>query len=109
MFEELCAPLWERLRTCVRQLLHDTRARDVDSVEMVGGASRMCMVKQLLTELTGTEPMTTMNMDDSVARGAAMQCAMLSPTFRVREFSVLDSYPYRIQIRFPVGLDKECR
>ena len=53
----------------------------------------------------GKEPKTTMNQDEAVARGCAMQCAILSPSFRVREFSVKDSQPYRIKLAWgPIGL-----
>ncbi len=40
---------------------------------MVGGGTRMPMIKAILLEMIGKEPMTTMNMDEAVVRGAAMQ------------------------------------
>ena len=42
------------------------------------------------------EVSTTLNADEAVARGCALQCAMLSPTFRVREFVVNDATPYPV-------------
>ena len=45
------------------------------------------------------EPSRTLNAKETVSRGCALQCAMLSPTFRVRDFQVLDSFPYGVQFR----------
>ncbi len=46
------------------------------------------------------EPSRTLNAKETVSRGCALQCAMLSPTFRVRDFQVLDSFPYGVQFRW---------
>merc|ERR1712096_311706 len=46
----------------------------------------------------GKVPSTTLNADEAVSRGCALQCAILSPTFKVREFSVTDIQPYPIKL-----------
>ena len=43
---------------------------------------------------------TTLNADEAAARGCALQCAMLSPTFRVREFVVNDVTPYPVVLNW---------
>ncbi|MCP9258980.1 hypothetical protein DINM_001965 [Dirofilaria immitis] len=88
-FEELVQPLLDRMRVLLTNLLKECgkKAEEVESVELIGG-----------TSLFGKEPKTTMNQDEAVARGAAMKCAILSPAFKVRDFSVKDSQPYRIKI-----------
>ena len=44
------------------------------------------------------EASTTLNADEAVSRGCALQCAILSPVFKVREFSVTDIQPYPIKL-----------
>ena len=46
----------------------------------------------------GKSANTTLNADEAVARGCALQCAILSPTFKVREFSVTDIQPFDINL-----------
>ena len=72
----------------------------VANVEVVGGTSRVPAVLRQLTEFFGREPSRTLNAKETVSRGCALQCAMLSPTFRVRDFQVQDSFPYGVQFRW---------
>ncbi|VDM41333.1 unnamed protein product [Toxocara canis] len=99
-FEALAQPLFNRIRVLLNNLLHECgmQANQVDEVEIVGGSSRIPAVKKVIAEVFGKDPRTTMNQDEAVARGAAMQSAILSPSFRVREFAVKDSQPYRIKL-----------
>jgi heat shock protein 4 len=99
-FEQFCAPLFERLQEPLKQVLAETglSGSSLHAIELVGGASRMPQLAPIISKLTGKEFSRTMNAEESVARGAALQCAMLSPTFRVREFKVEDSNPYPINL-----------
>ncbi|VDO42902.1 unnamed protein product, partial [Onchocerca flexuosa] len=99
-FEELAQPLLDRLRVLLTNLLKECgkKAEEVESVELIGGTSRIPAIKKITSEVFGKEPKTTMNQDEAVARGAAMKCAILSPAFKVRDFSVKDSQPYRIKL-----------
>lgn len=73
----------------------------VDSVEVVGGTSRIPAIKRLIKDIFKIEPSTTLNADEAVARGCALQCAILSPTFKVaRELQIIDSFPYQINFRY---------
>ena len=54
----------------------------ISTVEVVGGSSRVPAVTQALAEAFGMEPSRTLNAKECVSRGAALQCAMLSPIFR---------------------------
>lgn len=74
-------------------------ASQVANVEVVGGSTRVPALLRVLTDFFGREPSRTLNAKETVSRGCALQCAMLSPTFRVREFQVLDSFPYGVQFR----------
>jgi molecular chaperone DnaK len=73
-FEDLTADLMERTRTLTTHVLEDVRLSpgDVDGVLLVGGSTRMPMVRQFVTELFGKPSMTGVNVDEVVALGAAV-------------------------------------
>ncbi|XP_015905822.1 heat shock 70 kDa protein 4 [Parasteatoda tepidariorum] len=102
-FEKLAEDLFKHIETTLLKLLEDTKLKpeDIDSVQIVGGSSRIPAFKNLIVKVFGKEPSTSLNQDEAVARGCALQCAMLSPTFKVRDFSITDIQPYDIQITFP--------
>ena len=56
--------------------------------------------KDAVKAVFGLEPSTTLNTDEAAARGAALKCAILSPTFRVREFNIVDSVINEITINW---------
>ena len=64
----------------------------------MGGCSRVPAIKDIISSVFQQEIKTTMNLDEAVARGCALQCAILSPTFKVRDFSIHDIQPYPIQL-----------
>merc|ERR1719383_630778 len=101
-FEALCEDLLKRIRVVFERLLTSCglTVDQIHSVEIVGGASRIPAVKRLVGQVFGKEPSTTLNSDEAVARGCALQCAILSPTFRVRDFSVEDCQNYPIDLVF---------
>uniref|UniRef100_A0A0K0CWL4 Heat shock protein 70 family n=1 Tax=Angiostrongylus cantonensis TaxID=6313 RepID=A0A0K0CWL4_ANGCA len=65
---------------------------------MIGGSRRIPFISRIVQEVFNKDAKTTMNLNEAVARGAAMQCAILSPAFREREFSTKDSQPYRVEV-----------
>jgi molecular chaperone DnaK (HSP70) len=74
---------------------------DIHMVEVVGSGSRVPAINKILTEFFKKEPRRTMNASECVAKGAALQCAILSPTFKVREFQVKLLI---IKLRVPLGI-----
>merc|ERR1719210_1637890 len=71
----------------------------IDAVEMVGGATRVPWVKEMCSAaFGGKELSTTMNADEAVARGCALQAAILSPLYKVRDFEVKDTLTVPISI-----------
>ena len=54
----------------------------VSAVELVGGSSRIPALQRILTTYFGREPSRTLNAKETVSRGCALQCAMLSPSFK---------------------------
>lgn len=93
MFEELCAPLFERVGASLMELLQKAglSPEQVDAVEIIGGSTRIPAVKAKIAQLFGKEASTTLNADESVSRGCALICAMDSPLVRVREHKIVET------------------
>ncbi|CAI0474636.1 unnamed protein product [Linum tenue] len=89
-FEQISLPILDRVKKPLEKALHDAglSVENVHTVEVIGSASRIPSVFKILTEFFGKEPRRTMNASECVSRGCALQCAILSPTFKVREFQV---------------------
>ncbi len=93
-FEQLSASLVQRLRGPFEQALRDSKLtpREIDEVVLVGGATRMPMVQTLVRELTGgKEPNKSVNPDEVVAIGAAIQAGVLGG--EVKDVLLLDVTP----------------
>jgi heat shock protein 4 len=76
------------------------RFDQLDEIEVVGSATRSPLITNALRDFLGKEPKRTMNSEEAVAKGCALRAAMISPNFRVREFSIMDSCPYAIALRW---------
>ncbi|XP_078407150.1 heat shock 70 kDa protein 4-like [Cetorhinus maximus] len=101
-FEEMCSTLLSRVEAPLRSIIEQTKLKreDIYAVEIVGGATRIPAVKERITKFFGKTLSTTLNADEAVARGCALQCAILSPAFKVREFSITDLVPFPISMRW---------
>lgn len=91
-FEAMCLPLMSRFQAPISDALAMAKleAHQIDSVELVGGSTRIPAIKEHLMRIFGREVSTTLNQDEAIARGCALQCALQSPVFKVREFSIQD-------------------
>jgi len=101
-FEQMAQSLFERAAATMQKALEISKLNtdDVYAIEIVGGSSRVPRVKQIIQEVFGKDCSTTLNADEAVSRGCALQCAMLSPTFKVRDFSVTETCPYSITLKW---------
>jgi molecular chaperone DnaK len=97
-FDELTADLVERCIGPFRQALADAKLteKDLDEVILVGGATRMPSVQELVRRLTGKEPNKEVHPDEVVAVGAAIQAGVLAG--EVREVVLLDVTPLSLGI-----------
>lgn len=104
-FEKLSTNLLKKiLETCGKALSDSClTVEEIRSVELVGSGSRIPMIGRMLASYFKREPSRKMNASECVAHGCALQCAMLSPTFCVREYEVClfsTQFPvYSIKIR----------
>ena len=97
-FEELTADLVERCVGPYRQAIADAKLsdKDLDEVILVGGATRMPAIQELVRKLTGKEPNKSVNPDEVVAVGAAIQGGVLGG--EVREVVLLDVTPLSLGV-----------
>ncbi|KAI8918865.1 heat shock protein 70 family [Entophlyctis helioformis] len=107
-FEEMAGPLAERLVGPLETALKAAGLTpdEVDFVELVGGSTRIPIVKEVIAKFFGgsldghNKLATTLNQDEAIARGCALQCAMISPVFKVREFSVQEWNGYPVELNW---------
>ncbi|PIN00401.1 Molecular chaperones HSP105/HSP110/SSE1, HSP70 superfamily [Handroanthus impetiginosus] len=99
-FEQISIPILERVKKPLEKALAEAglTIENIHSVEVVGSGSRVPAIIKILTEFFGKEPRRTMNASECVAKGSALQCAILSPTFKVREFQVNESFPFAVSL-----------
>jgi molecular chaperone DnaK len=103
-FEQLTEALLARLRGPVEQAVKDAAlsfAR-IDEVVLVGGSTRMPMVQNLVKQLTGKEPNKSVNPDEVVAVGAAIQAGVLGG--EVKDVLLLDVTPLTLSIETQGGV-----
>ncbi|EJY57568.1 AAEL017315-PA [Aedes aegypti] len=106
--ETMCTGSLQRIEATMKKLLKDSNLalEDIHSVEIVGGSSRIPAIKQLIEQIFGKAASTTLNQDEAVSRGAALQCAILSPAVRVREFTCSDVQAYPVLISWEDGTQR---
>ncbi|HEY7120864.1 MAG TPA: molecular chaperone DnaK [Tepidisphaeraceae bacterium] len=98
-FEQLIAPLVEKTRKPVLDALNDAKLKpeQIDEVVLVGGSTRVPMVQRLVKELfKGKEPNRTVNPDEVVAVGAAIQASIA--TGQMKDILVLDATPLSLGV-----------
>ncbi len=103
-FEDLISKLLGRIRGPVEQALKDAKlSKDkIDEVILVGGSTRVPAVKKLVKELLGKEPNQTVNPDEVVALGAAIQAGVL--TGEVDDIVLLDVTPLSLGVETKGGV-----
>jgi molecular chaperone DnaK len=108
LFESLTRDLVEMTRGPIEQALNDAKLspQDIDEIILVGGMTRVPMVQRFIKEFFGKEPNKSVNPDEAVAIGAAIQAAILAGTegAKGRDIVLVDVTPLTLGIEVKGGL-----
>jgi molecular chaperone DnaK len=98
LFEELCKNLIDRCRIPVEKALSDARLdkSDINEVVLVGGSTRIPAIKKLVESLTNKKPNQSVNPDEVVAVGAAIQAGILAG--EIKDVLLLDVTPLSLGV-----------
>lgn len=97
-FESLSESLLSRVLKPCQTALQDAGITidQISSVEVVGSSSRVPSVQKIIEEFFKKPVSRTLNAKECIARGCALQCAMLSPVFKVKDFEIVNCQAYGI-------------
>lgn len=93
-------PLLQRLRRPLERALKDARIRpeQIDQVIMVGGATRIPMIRKLVTKLFGRFPSTSIQPDEAIVRGACVQAGLKAKDIALKEVVLTDVCPFSLGV-----------
>ncbi|XP_067910260.1 hypoxia up-regulated protein 1 isoform X2 [Heterodontus francisci] len=109
-FEELCSDLFERVADPVHQALKvsELKMDEIDHVVLVGGATRVPKVQEVLLKAVGKKELgKNINADEAASMGAVYQAAALSKAFKVKPFLIRDAAMYPIQVEFTRSIEED--
>lgn len=103
-FEKLSAPLLKRLSQTIERAMRDSNlsASSLDNVLLVGGATRMPMIRSLVGRLFQRLPLSHIDADEVVAKGAVVQAALRAERQELEDVVLTDVAPYTLGIDIAV-------
>ena len=103
-FENMCSDLFERCKKPCLQALEDSKLKksELNQVILVGGSTRMPAVLKLVKDIFGIEPKATVNPDEAVSQGAAIQAGIIQGD--VKDILLLDVTPLSLAVEVEWGL-----
>jgi molecular chaperone DnaK len=98
VFEKLCEKLIDRCRIPVEKAISDARLdkSDINEIVLVGGSTRIPAIQKLVESLTGKKPNQSVNPDEVVAIGAAIQAGILAG--EIKDILLLDVTPLSLGV-----------
>ena len=106
-YEAKCSELFDRIKIPVKRSITDAgiKITDIDKVVLIGGATKMSMVRRFVARMFRTIPDCSINPDEAVALGAAIQGAMKERNEAVKELILTDVCPFTLGTE--VTIDRE--
>ncbi|MGF6147042.1 Hsc62 [Kingella potus] len=106
-FYEAAKPLVARLRRPLERALRDAKLRpeQIDSIILVGGATRMPLIRQSIAQLFRRIATVSVNPDEAIARGAAVQAALIARDASVEEVVLTDVMPFSLGVETGIFLE----
>lgn len=105
-FEELTADLLKRVRQPVEQALSDAKlsASEINEIILVGGSTRIPAVKRIVQEITNKTPNESVNPDEAVALGAAVQAGIIQGDSSLGDIVLVDVTPLTLGVEVKGGM-----
>lgn len=97
-YEQACEPLLQKLRRPIERSLRDANVTldDIDQIVLVGGATKLPVVRRFVRKLFNRAPCVRINPDEAVALGAALQCGMKARDKEIKEVVLTDVCPFTL-------------
>lgn len=108
-FEKRCEPLLDRIKNPVKKSLSDAKIKisDIDEIVLVGGGTKLRLVRKYVAKLFKKMPNTSVNPDEAVALGAAIQAAMKERREAIKEVILTDVCPFTLGTEVVVERGKD--
>lgn len=108
-FATLVAPIVQRMTRPIHKVLRDsnTEANDFDEPILVGGATRMNVIKEYAEKMFGRPPLCSINPDEVVAMGAAVQAALIEENTDIGDMVMTDVCPFTLGVAIAKEFGKE--
>ena len=105
-YDKACEELYDRIRVPVKRALGDAKLKltDINKIVLVGGGTRLAGVRSFVSKMFHTFPDTSINPDEAVALGAAIQAAMKERKESIKEVVLTDVCPFTLGTEVVVDL-----
>lgn len=106
-FERHCETLLARVARPIQQALRDARLRtsELDEIVLMGGATRMPIIRRLVTKLFGRFPYVEINPEEAIVQGAAIQAALKQRDQALKDVVMTDVCPYSMGVEVAKRID----
>ena len=110
LFEEICDDLLLKLKHPIERALRDAdlSTKELDAVILIGGSTRMPLIKSVVGKMFNQLPFSNINPDETVALGAAIQAALKNRNEALKEMILTDVCPYTLGVEIVEEFTDGC-